>query len=175
MSTVDLISITALVRKVQSEIPDIEAIMLEDNQVEFLVPKNKIRKIVTLLDESVQMLFPECVFGVDLGDDKYHVRYILYSHLNNFICHLRVDLEGSELSIETTSDIFPAFEWHERETHEMYGIKFEGHPDLRLLLLPDELEGQYPLRKSFVTDRSRLAESGLPQPKPRPERGGAKE
>ncbi len=175
MSAVDLISITALVRKVQAELPDIEANMIGENQVEFKVPKNKIRDIVTLLDESVQMIFPECVFGVDLGEDKYQVRYVLYSHLNSFICHLRVDLEGSEPSIETTSDIFPAFEWHERETHEMFGINFEGHPDLRLLLLPDELEGQYPLRKSFVTDRSRLDESGLSVPKPRPAKGGAEE
>jgi NADH-quinone oxidoreductase subunit C len=179
MSSIDLISLTSLIREVQAKFPNIEADMIGDNKVEFRLPKEKIRDLVTLFDEKVQMIFPECVHGVDLGDDKYQAIYIFWSHLNNFLIQLRIDLEGPKPSIDTCADIFEAFEWHERETHEMYGIHFEGHPDLRLLLLPDELEGKYPLRKSFVTDRSRTAESGLPQPKPRPPRpakeGGANE
>ncbi|MFW9908018.1 MAG: NADH-quinone oxidoreductase subunit C [Candidatus Thorarchaeota archaeon] len=175
MDAIDLISLSALVRTVQARFPDITINMINENRAEFSPRKEQIRDLIALFDESVQMIFPECVFGVDLGEDKYQVIYILYSHLNNFICQIRVELSGPEPSIDTTSDIFPAFEWHERETHEMYGIHFQGHPDLRLLLLPDELEGQYPLRKSFVIDRSRVDESGLATPKPRPERGGASE
>ncbi len=175
MSSIDLISITALVRQVQSNLPDIEAKMLEENHVEFVCPKGKIRDLVLLLNESIQMLFPESVIGIDLEEDKYEVIYMFWSHLNNFLCQIRVLLDGPEPSIETVSDIMPGLEWHERETHEMFGIDFEGHPDLSLLLLPEELEGKYPLRKSFTTDRSRLAESGLPQPKPTPTEGGAKE
>ena len=171
----DLISITALVRKVQTDLPEIEAKMLEDNHVEFVSPKEKIRDIVTLLTESVQMLFPESVFGVDLEEDKYEVIYIFWSHLNNFLCQVRVSLDGPDPSIESVADIISGLEWHERETHEMFGIKFEGNPDLSLLLLPEELEGEYPLRKRFKTDRSRLVESGLPQPKPRPAKGGTSE
>ena len=175
MSSIDLISITALVRKVQSDLPEIEAKMLNESHVEFVTPKEKIRDIVTLLLESVQMLFPESVIGIDLEEDKYEVIYMFWSHLNNFLCQVRVSLNGPDPSIETVSDIISGLEWHERETHEMYGIKFEGNPDLSLLLLPEELEGKYPLRKRFKTDRSRLAESGLPQPKPRPPKGGATE
>ncbi|MDF1539262.1 MAG: NADH-quinone oxidoreductase subunit C [Candidatus Thorarchaeota archaeon] len=175
MSSIDLISITALVRKVQADLPEIVAKMINDSHVEFVAPKEKIRNIVTLLTESVQMLFPESVIGIDLEDDKYEVIYMFWSHLNNFLCQVRVSLDGPEPSIETVSDIIAGLEWHERETHEMFGINFEGNPDLSLLLLPEELEGQYPLRKIFKTDRSREDESGLSQPKPRPKEGGASE
>jgi NADH-quinone oxidoreductase subunit C len=46
-------------------------------------------------------------------------------------------------------DIYPGASWHERETHEMFGVAFDGHPDLAPLLLPPEFEG-HPLRKEFV-------------------------
>jgi len=46
-------------------------------------------------------------------------------------------------------DIYPGAAWHERETHEMFGVDFPGHPGLAPLLLPPEFEG-YPLRKEFV-------------------------
>jgi NADH-quinone oxidoreductase subunit C len=77
--------------------------------------------------------------------------------------------------VDTVADIFPGMEWHERETWEMFGINFKGHPDLRLLLLPEELEGKYPLRKSFVTDRARLKEADRTPPKPKKPEGGATE
>ena len=51
--------------------------------------------------------------------------------------------------LHTVSDLFRTAEWHERETAELFGIVFEGHPDPRRLLLPDDLEG-YPLRKDFT-------------------------
>ena len=44
--------------------------------------------------------------------------------------------------------VYAGANWHERETHEMFGIGFDGHPDLRNIYLPDEFEG-YPLRKDF--------------------------
>jgi len=90
------------------------------------------------------------------------------------LIQLRVQLEGETPEIESVCDIFPGLDWHERETHELFGINFKNHPDLRLLLLPDELEGKFPMRKRFKTDRSRMDETGLakPKPRPRPESGG---
>ncbi|MHA1577712.1 MAG: NADH-quinone oxidoreductase subunit C [Candidatus Thorarchaeota archaeon] len=167
-----LISGTAFARLVINKIPEIESKVVSDEKVDLVVPASKIREIVHMIEESYPLIFPESVFGVDLEDDKYEAIYIFWSRQNNFLCQLRVSLEGPNPEIDTISDIFPGMEWHERETCEMYGIDFKGHPDLRLLLLPDELEGKFPLRKSFKTDRSRLSESGLPQPKPRPPRGG---
>jgi NADH-quinone oxidoreductase subunit C len=166
---------STLARNIINKIPEVESFPLEGNKIELRVPASKIREVVKMIDEQMDDALPETVHGVDLQEDKYNLIYIFWSHKYRLLCQLRVALEGETPDVETVSDIFPGLEWHERETHEMFGINFLNHPDLRLLLLPDELKGKYPLRKSFETDRSRLAESGLPQPKPRPARGGGSE
>ncbi|UCE11772.1 MAG: NADH-quinone oxidoreductase subunit C [Candidatus Thorarchaeota archaeon] len=161
-------SASTLGRDIVNKFPEVQANPLEGNRIELVMPADKIRAIVALLDESVSDFLPESMFAVDLENDQYELIYIFWSHSNKLLCQLRVPIEGEAPEVESVSDIYPGFEWHERETHEMFGIGFSGHPDLRLLLLPEELEGKYPLRKSFQTDRSRLEESGLPQPKPKP-------
>jgi len=62
---------------------------------------------------------------------------------------VRVVLPRRAARVPTVSDIFRTAEWHEREAAEMFGIEFEGHPDPRRLLLPDDLEG-HPLLKDFT-------------------------
>jgi len=146
--------------------PDVSSKEPEGNRIELIVPAERVRDVVGIISELVPDAFPESVFGVDLGNDKYEVMYFFWSHSNLMLCQLRVALEGDSPEVDSVCDMFPGMEWHERETHEMFGIGFRGNPDLRLLLLPDELQGKYPLRKSFKTDRSRLAESGLAESRP---------
>ncbi|NHJ15072.1 MAG: NADH-quinone oxidoreductase subunit C [Candidatus Thorarchaeota archaeon] len=167
-----IMSASAFARDVINKIPEVESSPLAGNKVELVVPKEKLRDVVELLDSAIDDAFPESVFGVDLENDQYELVYIFWSHKNRLLVQIRVRLEGNEASIDSVCNIFPGLEWHERETHEMFGINFMGHPDLRLLLLPDELEGKYPLRKSFKTDRSRLDETGLTTPKSRAASGG---
>jgi len=62
---------------------------------------------------------------------------------------LRAAVPRDEPVVDTVVEVFPGAAWHERETHEMFGIDFAGHPDLKPLLLPPEFEG-HPLRKEFV-------------------------
>ncbi len=62
---------------------------------------------------------------------------------------LRTRLPRHEPALASVVEIYPGADWHERETHEMFGIDFVGHPDLAPLLLPPEFEG-HPLRKDFV-------------------------
>ncbi len=147
--------------------PGVEAHKIEGQTAELTVPAGMIRDVVKSVDELLPHALPESMFGVDLQDDRYQLIYYFWSHDIRVLVQLRVELEGEEPEIDSVCDIFPGLEWHERETHEMFGIGFRGHPDLRPLLLPDELVGKYPLRKSFQPDRRRLAESGLPQPRPR--------
>jgi len=59
----------------------------------------------------------------------------------------RVPLDAP--TVPSIVDIYPGAAWHERETHEMFGVDFDGHPGLAPLLLPPEFEG-HPLRKDFV-------------------------
>ena len=75
--------------------------------------------------------------------------YRLFSHESRTSVVVKVRLPRDGARIPTVSDLFRTAEWHERETAEMFGVEFAGHPDPRRLLLPDDLEG-FPLRKDFT-------------------------
>jgi NADH:ubiquinone oxidoreductase subunit C len=60
---------------------------------------------------------------------------------------LKIRLEESDAKMPTLSDIWYSSAWYERETAELFGIEFEGHPDPRPLLLPDDWQGEPPLRR----------------------------
>jgi NADH-quinone oxidoreductase subunit C len=99
---------------------------------------------------------PDCVFdmltdlfGVDNYKEKprFELIYFLNSLKNKTRLAVKVGLEDGE-SVPTASGIWKAAEWFEREIYDMFGIRFEGHPDLRRILLDEEFEG-HPLRKDF--------------------------
>jgi len=159
-------------RAVINKIPEVESKPLDENKIELVVPKDKIRDVVKIIDEELPDAMPESVFGIDLEEDRYELIYIFWSWSTRQLVQLRVALEGEKPEIESTCDIFSGLEWHEREAREMFGIEFKNHPDPRLLLLPDELDGAYPMRKRFKTDQSRLDETGITPPKPRPKPEG---
>jgi NADH-quinone oxidoreductase subunit C len=78
-------------------------------------------------------------------------RFQMLARLTDLRRHVGVTLKADvpeSLSMPTWVHVFAGANWHERETHEMFGITFDGHPDLRNLYLPGEFEG-YPLRKDF--------------------------
>ena len=61
---------------------------------------------------------------------------------------VKVDVPDSDMRVESVVSVYAGANWHERETHEMFGIGFDGHPDLRNMYLPVDFEG-HPLRKDF--------------------------
>ncbi|MFM1752960.1 MAG: NADH-quinone oxidoreductase subunit [Actinomycetota bacterium] len=68
---------------------------------------------------------------------------------SNFVgINVKCDLDDHNPVVETWVPVYAGANWHERETHEMFGISFAGHPDLRNMYLPTEFEG-HPLRKDF--------------------------
>ena len=78
-------------------------------------------------------------------------RFQMLARLNDTRRHVAVTIKADvpeTMSMPTWVRVFAGANWHERETHEMFGIDFEGHPDLRNIYLPGEFEG-YPLRKDF--------------------------
>lgn len=99
--------------------------------------------------------FLSCLSGVDYGVEtgKFGVVYHLASIPYQTQLVLKVSKENSRdendlPSFPTVSTVYKTADWHEREAYDMVGIFFEGHPDLRRLLLPDDWEG-YPLRKDY--------------------------
>jgi NADH-quinone oxidoreductase subunit C len=61
---------------------------------------------------------------------------------------IKADVPDENPTVESVSVVYAGANWHERETHEMFGIHFDGHPDLRNMYLPSDFEG-HPLRKDF--------------------------
>jgi NADH-quinone oxidoreductase subunit C len=82
------------------------------------------------------------------GDTRFQVFARLYSTTRHLGVTLKADLDDERPAVETWSTVYPGADWHERETWEMYGFEFVGHPKLAHIYLPGEFEG-FPLRKDF--------------------------
>jgi len=79
---------------------------------------------------------------------RFHMIYELYCTKQNIGLELRVPLNGNAPTLPTLEVLYANANWHEREVWDMFGIKFEGHSDLRRILMPFDWEG-YPLRKDY--------------------------
>ncbi len=80
-------------------------------------------------------------------DPRYWVAYELYSMAHRHRLRIKVGLPAEDARLPSVTSMFPTADWHERETFDFYGIVFDGHPDLRRILLPDDWEG-HPLLKT---------------------------
>ena len=79
---------------------------------------------------------------------RFHVIYQMTSMANKLWLQLRVPLDGDDPKLPTATKLYDSANWRERELMDMFGIQFEGHPDPRRILMPEETEG-HPLRKDF--------------------------
>ena len=81
----------------------------------------------------------------------------------DLLVSFRIKLDKSNLEIGSLTTVFEAANWIEREIHELLGINFKGHPDLRRLLLPEDWpEGVYPLRCDYTEwDKKAIRDRGI--------------
>jgi len=101
--------------------------------------------------------FLSCLTGVDYGLEAmrfgvvYHLASIPYQTQLTLKVSVENDRDLNNLpSFPSISSVYRTADWHEREAYDLVGIFFEGHPDLRRILLPDDWEG-FPLRKDYKT------------------------
>jgi len=87
------------------------------------------------------------VTAVDKGE-VFTLVYRLQSRSLEAAIFLKADVPRNRPEIGSLCDLWPAADWQEREVYDLFGIVFEGHPDLRRIMLPDDWEG-YPLRKDY--------------------------
>jgi NADH-quinone oxidoreductase subunit C len=80
-------------------------------------------------------------------DPRFWVVYEISSSDLHHRLRVKVGLHEDDLHVPSVTGLFPTADWHERETFDFYGVVFDGHPDLRRILLPDDWEG-WPLRKT---------------------------
>lgn len=81
-------------------------------------------------------------------EPRFVVAYRLYSTRHNVFLGLDVPVSGDKPVLPTIESVYPNANWHEREIFDMFGISFEGHSDLRRILMPQDWEG-HPLRKDY--------------------------
>jgi NADH-quinone oxidoreductase subunit C len=98
---------------------------------------------------GLDLTFFDMMAGVDEGEDGFAVVMHLFSPIHRHHLLLRTVVPRDNPVVPTCTNVFRGANWHEREAWEMFGIVFDGHPNLVKLLLSDEFEG-HPLRKEFV-------------------------
>ncbi len=111
----------------------------------------RIEDVGTLLksDPALHCDYLECVTGTDFpDDDQIQVVYHVYSYAKKHRIVLKAFLDREDPVIPTLTDVWSAANWQERECFDLLGVLFDGHPDLRRLLLPEDWEG-HPMRKDY--------------------------
>jgi NADH-quinone oxidoreductase subunit C len=100
-------------------------------------------------DPDLAFDFLMCLSGVDTKE-RLQVVYHIYSmsRRHRVVVKVETPREGNP-AVPTVSHLWRTADFHEREAYDMFGFRFEGHPDLRRILCPDDWEG-YPLRKDYV-------------------------
>ncbi len=115
-------------------------------------PSDKLVELVLSLREEENFDLLVDLTAIDHGEEA-QVRFSVVLHFYSLVHrgYLRFHVtcpDNENPSVPSIAEIYPAANWHERETYDMFGIEFEGHPDLRRILMWDEYP-YFPLRKEF--------------------------
>jgi len=120
-------------------------------EVSLIISSDELWQICQVLREIYDFKFLEVLTAVDYWpeqDPRFHVVYKLYSIEKNLRIGLRVPVSGIEPSLPTLVGLFQNANWREREIWDMFGIRIDGHPDPRRILMPHDWQG-HPLRKDY--------------------------
>lgn len=122
-------------------------------EITLVVPRERIVELCEYLKTAPQFGFNLLadICGVDRGpeeDPRFEVNYHLFSTTRFHRLRLKVVVNEEDASVPTVTGVWRTANWHERETFDMFGVRFAGHPDLRRILLPDDWQG-HALRKDF--------------------------
>ncbi len=122
----------------------------DNNQMVVHVPRARIVEAVTALRDEFGFQVAEDITAVDYWqrrEPRFDIVYHLFSYEHADVIALRVPVAEGE-AVPSITGVFPGANWYEREIYDMFGIPFEGHPDLRRIIMPYDWEG-HPLRKDY--------------------------
>ncbi|OGQ06291.1 MAG: hypothetical protein A2W61_06680 [Deltaproteobacteria bacterium RIFCSPLOWO2_01_44_7] len=121
-----------------------------------VVSKEKIVEVVKFLRDTPDLKFN---FMMDLAgadypgrSERFEVIYHFYSLSTKKRIRLKVRVSEENLEIPSIHTLYKAANWFEREAFDMFGIRFQGHPNLKRILMFEEFEG-YPLRKDYPVNK----------------------
>jgi NADH-quinone oxidoreductase subunit C len=155
------------VNLLQNEFPQvIISIKKYRNETTILVGKDKIREICSYLKYTLEFTFLADLTAVDYLEVKspryevvYHVHRFGPECEENVRIRLKAELTDNDPTINSVVSVWSTADWLEREVYDMFGIKFNEHPDLRRILMPEDY-GPHPLKKDFdVRNREASKES----------------
>ena len=119
------------------------------------VPREHLRRTAEFLqgNSELRFTFLSDVTGVDRFpvEPRFELNYHLLSLDRRERLRLKVRLGSDDPVVESVTTVWPGANWHEREVFDLFGVRFEGHPDLRRILMPEDWEG-HPLRKDYPVE-----------------------
>ena len=122
----------------------------DNNQTVVRVARERIVEAATILRDAFGFQAAEDITAVDYWqrrEPRFDVVYHFFSYEHGDAITLRVAVDDGE-TMPSITGVFPGANWYERELFDMFGIPFEGHPDLRRIIMPYDWEG-HPLRKDY--------------------------
>ncbi len=127
--------------------------MIHRGEITFHVARERLAELVQHLRDDAYLRFEFCssVSGVHYPADtgrELHAVYHLQSMTHNRRIRLEVSAPDDDPHIPSVVSTYPTADWHERETYDMFGIVFDGHPALTRILMPDDWPG-HPQRKDY--------------------------
>lgn len=137
---------------IQAAVPDdVLDVSMPNDELVLVVDRESVVRVLTLLRDDANCQFKQLmdVCGVDYPDrtPRFDVVYNLLSMTHNRRIRVKVRTDA-ESAVPTVTGIFSSADWWERETWDLFGILFSGHPDLRRIMTDYGFEG-HPLRKDF--------------------------
>ena len=131
----------------------IHRVVIFRGEITFHVRRHDLPFVAQMLRDDEALRFELCsgVSGVHYPDDtgsELHAVYHLLSMTHNRRIRLEVTAPDADPHIPSLVSIYPTIDWHERETYDMFGLQFDGHPALTRILMPDDWPG-HPQRKDY--------------------------
>ncbi|HLM01430.1 MAG TPA: NADH-quinone oxidoreductase subunit C [Pyrinomonadaceae bacterium] len=120
-------------------------------EVTAYVPRESIEDVCRFLKTTHDFDLLSDICGADRGaeeDPRFEVNYHLFSTVHHSRLRLKVLLSEDEPNVPSVTGVWRTANWHERETFDMFGVIFEGHPNLERILLPSDFDG-HALRKDY--------------------------
>jgi NADH-quinone oxidoreductase subunit C len=145
---------SAVVRKLKEWDPQAVAEVIEfRGETTVVIPRERLRRATAFLAADLGFTFLSDITAVDRFplEPRFELNYHLLALDRQERLRLKVRVSGSEPVVPSVTAIWPGANWHERESYDLMGVRFEGHPELTRILMPDDWEG-YPLRKDYPVE-----------------------
>ena len=122
------------------------------NELTLTIAAGEIRAAAAALQAAGYNFF-EDMTAIDWfpSSPRFQLSYHVLSHAYKERIRLRALLEGEGPSVESITPVWPAANFYEREVFDLFGVRFDGHPNLRRIMMPDDWQG-HPLRKDYPVE-----------------------